>query len=191
MTSSRLGILGGTFNPPHLGHLVCAQEAYVQLGLDRLMVIPARRPPHKEVEEEPGPRHRLELCRRAVLGDERFTVSELEMDRDEPSYTVDTLEELHTKAPESELFLILGADAAAGLPEWHEAERIRELARVAVAERDGTVAEHPGISFEMPRIDVSSTLVRRRVRDGMPVRYLVPDGVADYIEEHRLYRGGR
>ena len=163
----------------------------MQLGLDRLMVIPARRPPHKEVEEEPGPRHRLELCRRAVLGDERFTVSELEMDRDEPSYTVDTLEELHTKAPESELFLILGADAAAGLPEWHEAERIRELARVAVAERDGTVAEHPGISFEMPRIDVSSTLVRRRVRDGMPVRYLVPDGVADYIEEHRLYRGGR
>src|SRR5947199_8020471 len=112
----RLGILGGTFNPPHLGHLICAQEAYLQLQLDRVMLIPARFPPHKPVEDEPGDRHRLELCRRAVAGDERFEVSDLEMVRDGPSYTVDTLEELKYKAPERELFLIVGGDVAACLP---------------------------------------------------------------------------
>ena len=87
----RIGILGGTFNPPHLGHLVCAQEAYRELGLDQVMLIPARIPPHKPVEDEPGAEHRLELCRLAVAGDERFDVSDLELHRDGPSYTVDTL----------------------------------------------------------------------------------------------------
>src|SRR5207302_10223802 len=93
----KVGILGGTFNPPHLGHLVCAQEAYLQLGLDVVMLIPARTPPHKAVDDEPGPEHRLELCRRAVQGDERFTVSSIEIDRPGTSYTVDTLEELHLR----------------------------------------------------------------------------------------------
>src|SRR6059058_2054539 len=112
----RLGILGGTFNPPHLGHLVCAQEAYLQLGLERVLLIPARIPPHKPVDEEPGAEHRLELCRLAVGDDARFEVSDLEIKRDGPSYTVDTLEELQSQAPDSELFLIVGGDVAAGLP---------------------------------------------------------------------------
>ena len=168
--------------------MICAQEAYVQLGLDALLVIPARRPPHKDVEDEPGPEHRLELCRQAVLGDQRFEVSELEMQRKEPSYSVDTLEQLKEWAPQSELFLIVGADAAAGLPEWREPDRIRELATVAVAERDGANPEVGGIGFAMPRVDISSTVIRQRVRDGVPISYLVPDAVADYISEHRLYR---
>jgi nicotinate-nucleotide adenylyltransferase len=160
----------------------------LQLGLDELVVMPARRPPHKEVEDEPGPRHRLELCRQAVLGDERFSVSQLEMQREEPSYTVDTLEELKDRAPQNELFLIVGADAAAGLPEWREPERIRELAQVAVAERDGANPDVAGIGFAMPRVDISSTLVRRRVRERLPISYLVPDAVAQYISDHGLYR---
>src|SRR5438046_5385086 len=104
----RTGILGGTFNPPHLGHLVCAQEAYVQLRLDLVLFIPTRTPPHKVLRDDPGPAHRLELCRLAVLGDDRFSVSDLEVRRDGPSYTVDTLEELRATVPDSEPFLILG-----------------------------------------------------------------------------------
>jgi nicotinate-nucleotide adenylyltransferase len=196
----RIGILGGTFNPPHLGHLVCAQEAYIQLELDRVILIPAREPPHKPVEDEPGPEHRLELCRLAVHGDPRFDVSEIELNREGPSYTVDTLSLLHASAPDTDLSLILGGDIAAGLPDWHEPERVLSLATVAVAKRRGTPRERVERSlarlsggqrtrfFRMPRIGVSSTFIRERVRRGEPIRYLVPDPVAGYIAEKGLYR---
>jgi nicotinate-nucleotide adenylyltransferase len=196
----RIGILGGTFNPPHLGHLLCAQEAYLQLELDAVMLIPARLPPHKPVEEEPGVEHRLELCRLAARGDPRFEVSELEVDRPGPSYTVDTLSELHSKPPDNDLFLIVGADIAAGLPDWHEPERVLSLATLAVAKREGTTRETidaalaplPGGErtrfFRMPSIGISSTLVRERVRGGLPIRYLVPEPVEDYITDRGLYR---
>jgi nicotinate-nucleotide adenylyltransferase len=196
-----MGILGGTFNPPHLGHLVCAQEAYREFELDRVMLIPARIPPHKPVEHEPGAEHRLELCRLAVAGDERFAVSELEVGREGPSYTVDTLQELTAQAPQTEFVLIVGGDIAAGLPQWREPERVLELATLAIAKRRGTArssvdAALHSISggararfFSMPRIGVSSTMVRRRVRAGQPIRYLVPGAVSDYIAEHRLYAG--
>jgi nicotinate-nucleotide adenylyltransferase len=195
----RVGILGGTFNPPHIGHLVCAQEAYRELELDRVLLIPARIPPHKPVEHEPGAHHRLELCRVAVADDDRFEVSELELRRDGPSYTVDTLKELNTEAPNNELFLIVGGDIAAGLPRWREPERVLELATLSVARRRGTARSSIDTAlgqlrggdrarfFQMPRIGVSSTMVRRRVRSGQPIRYLVPDAVAAYIERHRLY----
>jgi nicotinate-nucleotide adenylyltransferase len=198
----RIGILGGTFNPPHLGHLICAQEAYLQLGLDRVTLIPARIPPHKPVEDEPGAEHRLELCRLAVSGDEaRFDVSELEIARSGPSYTVDTLEELHSSAPDHELYLIVGGDIAAGLPSWHRPERVLSLATLAVAKRRGTsrtavddaLRTLPGGErarfFRMPRIGVSSTMVRDRVRAGQPIKYFTPDAVVSYIERHGLYAG--
>jgi nicotinate-nucleotide adenylyltransferase len=196
----RVGILGGTFNPPHLGHLVAAQEAYRELELDQVLLIPAGTPPHKPVEDEPGARHRLELCRLAVGDDDRFSVSDLELQRDGPSYTVDTLQVLSNDASSNDLFLILGGDIAAGLPRWHEPERVLELATVAVAERRGTAREAveealAGLKggerarfFQMPRIEISSTMVRRRVRCGQPIRYFVPDGVKQYIETHGLYR---
>ncbi len=195
----RIGILGGTFNPPHLGHLICAQEAYLQLGLDRVTLIPARIPPHKPVEDEPGPQHRLELCRLAIRGDERFAVSDLEIGRDGPSYTVDTLKELHSSAPDHELFLIVGGDIAAGLPSWHEPERVLSLATLAVAKRRGTSRAavddalrslsggERAAFFRMPRIAISSTMLRERARVGQPIRYYVPDPVVSYIERHRLY----
>jgi nicotinate-nucleotide adenylyltransferase len=196
----RVGILGGTFNPPHIGHLVCAQEAHLQLGLDRVMLIPARMPPHKPVEDEPGAEHRLELCRCAVNGDGRFVVSDLEMARSGPSFTIDTLVELNRKAPDHELFLIVGGDVAAGLPSWREPERVLSLATVAVAKRRGTsrvrveealrqlAGGNRAVFFRMPRIAISSTLVRRRVALGQPIKYIVPDAVADYIARHHLYR---
>ncbi len=196
----RIGILGGTFNPPHLGHLICAQEAYLQLGLDRVTLIPARIPPHKAIEDEPGAEHRLELCRLSIGGDEeRFDVSDVEIVRDGPSYTVDTLEELHSRAPDHELFLIVGADIAAGLPAWRAPERVLSLATLAVAKRRGTSraavddALH-GLRggerarfFRMPRIGISSTMLRDRVQAGQPIKYYVPDAVVSYVERHRLY----
>ncbi len=196
----RIGILGGTFNPPHLGHLVCAQESHRELALDRVLFIPAATPPHKPVEAEPGAEHRLELCRLAIDGDQRFAVSDLELRRAGPSYTVDTLKELSVQSPTNELFLILGGDIAAGLPQWREPERVLELATVAIAQRRGTArgtvqkaldqlkGGDRARFFAMPRIGISSTMVRRRVRAGQPIRYFVPDGVLEYIETHGLYR---
>jgi nicotinate-nucleotide adenylyltransferase len=197
----RVGVLGGTYNPPHLGHLVCAQEAYLQLRLERVILIPARVPPHKPVDDEPGVEHRIEMCQ-VARGEERWLeVSGIEAERPGPSYTVDTLELLHSTTSDTELFLIVGADIALGLPKWKEPERVLSLARVAVAERPGTerraveavLAEIGGGDrarfFDMPEIGISSTMLRDRVRAGVPTRYLMPDPVRDYIDRHNLYRG--
>lgn len=194
-------MLGGTFNPPHLAHLVCAQEAYLQLGLERVLMVPARIPPHKAVPDEPGIEHRLELCRLAIDGDERFEVCDLEVGREGPSYTVDTLEELHSQMPDSQLFLIVGADVAAGFTEWREPERVLSMATLAVAERPGTgradveatLGRLSGGStarfFDMPEIGISSTMLRERIRVAASTRYLTPDAVRDYIDRHNLYGG--
>jgi nicotinate-nucleotide adenylyltransferase len=199
---ARIGVLGGTFNPLHIGHLICAQEAHLQLGLDRVILMPAGRPPHKPLEDDPGAEHRLALCRRAVADDSRFEVSDLELRREGPSYTADTLAALHSRMTDSQLFLIVGGDVAAGLPTWHEPERVLALATLAVAKRRGTSKESIDRAlaaldggertefFRMPRIGISSTEIRHRVQMQEPIKYLVPDAVASYIDEHRLY-GGR
>ena len=195
-----LGILGGTFNPPHVAHLVAAREAREQLGLARVMLMPVAAPPHKPLPEDPGPEVRLELSRLAAAGDEGLEVSDIEVRRGGASYTVATLEELHAKRPEDELTFIAGGDMAASLPEWREPERVLELARFAVAEREGAEREeierltaglrgHERIVFfEMPRLEVSSSEVRARVAAGRPIDELVPAAVAAYIDEHGLYR---
>jgi len=163
--------------------------------------MPARLPPHKPVEYEPGVQHRLELCRLAVECDDRFTVSDLELSRPGPSFTVDTLEQLNSDAPNNELVLIVGGDVAAGLPQWREPERVLALATLAVAKRRGTARASVDLAlqslgggerarfFRMPQIGVSSTIVRGRVRAGQSIRYIVPDPVRDYIERHGLYGG--
>jgi nicotinate-nucleotide adenylyltransferase len=194
-----LGILGGAFNPPHLGHLICAQQALVELRLDRVVFVPVGEPSHRRLEADPGAEARLAMCERAVGVDERFDVSAAEVDRAGPSYTVDTLRELREGAPDAEPFVILGADQASALPEWHEPEEVLRLASVACAERGGDsrgeVTERLAglagaervVFFSMPRIDVSSTMVRELAAAGHPLRYLVPDAVASYIEEQGLY----
>jgi nicotinate-nucleotide adenylyltransferase len=198
---ARVGILGGTFNPPHLGHLVCASEAAAQLRLDRVLLTPVAEPPHKQTSMDPGGAERLELCRLVAAGDERFEVCDLEVVRGGASYTIDTLRELRSNAPDDELTFILGGDVALGLPGWHEPQALLEIATLAVAERTGAargdIAERLGEAFggraaptffDMPRIDISSSQVRRRVAEGRPIRYLVPDAVADRIERRGLYR---
>ena len=197
----RIGILGGSFNPPHLAHLVCASEAAAQLELDRVLLTPVSMAPHKNAAQDPGAEQRLALCRLAIEGDDRLGVCDLEVLRGGPSYTVDTLRELHARTPEDHLTFIVGGDIALGLPSWHEPEAVLGLARLAVAERSGAgrrdvaerLAEHfpdaprPAF-FDMPRMDISSSLIRRRVAGGLPIRYLVPDPVAERIARERLYR---
>jgi nicotinate-nucleotide adenylyltransferase len=196
---ARLGLLGGTFNPPHIGHLVCARQALAQLGLDRVLLVPVREPPHKEAEADPGVEHRVELCRRAVAGDELLEVSRIEADVPGPSFTVDTLSRLHDRSPGDQLTFIVGGDMAFSLPNWREPEAILELAEFGVAEREGVrrsdiLERLSGLRterlrfFDMPRLDVSSSLIRRLVAAGRPIRYLVPIGVEAYIEEADLYR---
>ena len=197
---ARIGLLGGTFNPPHLGHLVCAQDAWAQLGLDRVLLLPVHTPPHKEADADPGLEHRLAMCEAAVGADERLGVSTVEVEVPGRSYTVDTLTRLHDARPEDHLTFIVGGDMARSLPQWREPEAILALAELGVAAREGvgrddilaTLSGLPGATerlrfFDMPRIDISSTLVRHRVAAGEPVRYLVPDAVADYIASEGLY----
>jgi nicotinate-nucleotide adenylyltransferase len=195
----KVGLLGGTFNPPHIGHLVCAQEALAQLELDRVLLVPVNEPPHKGVEGDPGVEHRVELCRRAVASEERIEVSRVEADVPGPSYTVDTLRRLHERSPGDDLTFIVGGDMALSLPTWREPEAVLELAELGVAEREGVrradIAERLcglGVDrvrfFDMPRLDISSSLIRRLVAAGRPIRYLVPDAVADYISQAGLYR---
>ena len=194
----RIGILGGAFNPPHLGHLCLAQEAHARLGLDRVLLVPFGEPPHRVLDPEPGARERLRMAELAVAGDERLGVSAVEVERRGPSYMADTLTLLSEIEPATDLTLILGADQALKLREWHEPELVLERARLAVADRDGigagdVLSALDGLGgdriagFPLPRIEVSSTLVRERVAAGLPIRYLVPDAVADHIEDAGLY----
>jgi len=196
-----LGLLGSAFNPPHLGHVVLAQEAAAQLGLERVLLVPTGRAPHKRIPDDPGAEARVEMAAAATDGDgllevERFEVEEAGRS-DEPSYAYRTLEALAGDG--MELVWIMGADAAAGLERWRNPERILELARLAIAERRGVeraeveaVLKRLGGArratfVEMPEIGVSSTLVRQRVAAGKPIRYLVPEGVAELIARRGLY----
>jgi nicotinate-nucleotide adenylyltransferase len=197
---AQVGLLGGTFNPPHIGHLVCAQEALVQLGLDRVLLVPVGIAPHKRVEADPGVAHRVAMCEAAVAGDERLGVSLADAERDGPSYTIDLLRAL---AGADALTFIVGGDMAYSLPAWRDPEGVLALARLAVAEREGVrradiserLAAIAGASgrvcfFDMPRLDISSSLIRRRAAAGQPLRYLTPDAVVAYIEREGLYRRG-
>jgi nicotinate-nucleotide adenylyltransferase len=199
--TGRVGLLGGTFNPPHVGHLACASQALGQLGLDRVLLVPVHEPPHKGIEIDPGVAHRVELCRLAVAGDEELDVSLADADVPGPSYTVDTLRRLHERSPGDQLTFIVGGDMALSLPTWREPEAILELAEIAVAEREGIrridiIDRLTGLPadrihfFDMPRLDVSSSLIRRYVATGRPIRHLVPEAVERYIADAGLYRAG-
>jgi len=195
----RIGILGGAFNPPHIGHLVCAQEALLQLELDKVVFMPVGEAPHRELVGDPGMEARLELVELAIADDSRFEASRLEVERSGPSYTADTLRTLREQSADDELFLILGGDQAAALASWHEPEEVLALAQLAVVERTNWSRNAIGIKIgrmkgaeriryiDMPIIQVSSSAIRRRVAAGLPIRYLVPDSVATYIAEHGLY----
>ncbi len=198
--SAAIGVLGSAFNPPHLGHLALAQEAQWQLGLDEVVLVPTGHAPHKRIADDPGREARMEMTRLAAAGDSRFSVSALEVEREGPSYTYETLEALAEKSPDRKLVFVMGADAAVGLESWREPERVVELASLAVARREGVSdaevattlrslgCERGATMLEMPQFGVSSSAVRERARQGRPLRYLVPDAVANFVEEGGIYR---
>jgi nicotinate-nucleotide adenylyltransferase len=194
-----VGVLGGTFDPIHHGHLVIAEEAREALGLERVLLVPAATPPHKPGQPVTDAAHRLEMARLAIAGNPAFSVSGLEVERGGASYTVETLEALRAAGIEEPWF-ILSAEALAGLPTWREPERVLALARLAVVPRGGfepldrgwVAARFPGreerVRFlDGPLLPISGSVVRRRAAAGRSVRYLVPDAVAAYIAEHALY----
>jgi nicotinate-nucleotide adenylyltransferase len=186
----RLGVYGGAFDPPHLGHLVAASDACDVLELDRLLWIPSAVHPLKAVRTAAAVR--LEMVRAAVAGDPRFGADDLELRRTGPSYTVDTLRELRAREPGAELVFLTGADNLADLPRWREPDEIARLATLAVVSRAGETvppdAPYPAVAVPVTRVDVSSTEVRRRVAAGQSIRYLVPEAVRAVIERERLYR---
>ena len=193
--------MGGTFDPIHVGHLAVAEEAREALGLERVLFVPAGQPPHKLPGSVSAVRDRVAMVELAIAGNQAFELSTVEVDRDGPSFTVDTVEALSTADPGATLHLILSAETFAELPTWHEPERLFEAARMAVVPREGYPAPDPawlGRAFpgredrvdylEGPRLGLSSTALRARVAAGRSIRYLVPSAVEAYIVEHQLYR---
>lgn len=190
----RLGIFGGTFDPPHVGHLVAAVNVRHALALDRVLLVVANDPWQKSATREMSTAaDRLALVEAAVRDVDGLEASALEIERGGTSYTADTLRDLHELRAERSLFLVLGSDAAAGLPTWERAEEVRALATVVVVARPGTGDGRPPEGWqwervEVPRLEVSSTDLRARVRDGRPLDYLLTPAVINSIRTRRLYR---
>ena len=183
---TRIGVFGGTFYPVHVGHLAIANAALEELGLDRVYFVPARRSPLKEHGPIATAEDRLAMLSAAIADEPRFRVSRAELEREGPSFTVDTLEALRG---EGELFLIVGSDAYADFERWREPQRIRELATVVLAARPGVPNAPAGVRMlDSPLMDISSRELRARAARGKSLRYLVMEPTLRYIEEHRLYR---
>lgn len=199
LPQARLALLGGSFNPPHLGHLLVAQEAYHCLGVDRVVFIPAAQNPLKPETNFATAAQRLELTRLAVTGDARFAVDDEEVDLGGLSYTVDTLRRYKSSGV-AQLYFLVGADAVPELPRWREIEAYRELCTLVIYNRPGSADLGHGLPANLealnlrwqflpvPQVDLSSTEVRRRIAAGDPYLYMVPASVAAYIREHNLGR---
>ena len=198
-----IGVFGGTFDPIHNAHLAVAQAAAEACGLERVLFIPAGRPPHKEDVVISPAVDRVAMIELAIAGDDRFALDHLEVERDGPSYTVDTLEALRARG-DADLSLIVSAEAFRQVPTWREPHRIIELARLIVAPRDGYADADPAFLadafpasigrvtvLDWPRLRLSATELREHAAIGSSVRYLVPDAVAAYIGDHGLYRNPR
>jgi nicotinate-nucleotide adenylyltransferase len=196
----RLGILGGTFDPPHIAHLVMADQARSQLNLPCVYLVPSGQPPHKLDRPVTPIEHRLAMTQLAIAGDPGLALSRVDVDRPGPHYTADTLALLHAAHPDDELYLLIGSDSLHDLTAWHDPERVIGQARLAAMRRpdanlDISKLESalPGISariewLDAPWLDISSSDIQRRVRVGLSIRHLVPAAVEQYIVEHRLYR---
>ncbi len=196
----RVGIYGGTFDPIHIGHLAIAEEARAALQLHRVLVIPAARQPLKSQAQGAAPQHRLAMARLACADNPAFRVDELELRRPPPSYSVDTVQTLHEQLGQAtQLWFILGVDAARDLPRWHRAAELVALARLCIVGRPGYTLHRPALEAALPtlagryrlidgpQLAISSSALRHRLALGQPVRYQVPEPVRNYIEAHKLY----
>jgi nicotinate-nucleotide adenylyltransferase len=191
----RIGVMGGTFDPIHHGHLVAASEVQTVFDLDEVIFVPTGQPWQKDDRQVSPAEHRYLMTVIATASNPRFTVSRVDVDRPGETYTVDTLRELHAARPEAELYFITGADALAQILSWKDNDELWSLAHFVGVTRPGHQLSEPGVPgervslLEVPAMSISSTDCRRRVGDDQPVWYLVPDGVVQYIAKHRLYRG--
>lgn len=200
MSDHRIGIFGGTFDPVHLGHLVVAADLAHALRLDRLVFMPAGRPPHKDANLVGDDDHRLDMLRLALADNPSFEISTVDLERDGPSYTADLLDLLAEREPDATLVFLMGEDSLRDLPTWHDPERILRRAEIGVALRPGVGVDLAELHQRLPAtrdrvtvvptplIGISSTDIRRRVAAGEPVRYQVPDAVLAYILRNGLYR---
>ncbi len=190
----KLGIFGGTFNPIHYGHLINGEVIRSDFGLDRILLVPSRHPVHKELDGWVSAEDRYHMTRLAVKGAPEYDVSRIEIDRIEPSYTITTVRALRSIYPDSELFLIIGEDSLVEMDAWREPEGLRDLTRIIVMRRPGGVAFESNRTVgsmplwaDNPLIDISSTMIRERIRAGKSVRFFLPGLVTDYIMEKGLY----
>ncbi|NVY96902.1 nicotinate-nucleotide adenylyltransferase [Lactobacillus sp. DCY120] len=188
-STHRIGILGGTFNPPHIGHLMMADQVYQQLGLEKIIFIPDAQPPHIDRKETLAVQDRVEMVQRAILDHPQFELGLMEVQRGGISYTCDTLQQLHQAHPENQYYLIIGGDMVNYLPKWHQIEKIVQLAQLVGVCRKGYEkrSTYPLIWVNMPTSDVSSTWIRQTVQTGGSIRYFVPEAVRQYIQEKGLY----
>lgn len=196
---TRIGILGGTFDPIHLGHLVIASFAADELSLDRVLFMPAQTPPHKRDRTITDAEHRVHMVQQAIGPDARFAFSDLDLTSDVPSYTSHLLARLTEKHRQAQLYFIIGADSLVGFPTWYEPTRILDVATLAVARRPGYVLDdcvldamprmrERSVLFDAPLIDISSSSIRQRIAERKRISWLVPFGVERYIRTHDLYR---
>jgi nicotinate-nucleotide adenylyltransferase len=190
-----VGVFGGTFDPPHIGHLIIAQHVLQEIGLDRIVFVPGATPPHKQDREISPATDRLAMLRAAIIGNPGFEVSEAEIERGGVSFTVDTLLHMHAARPDDGLYFLLGMDNLPEFAAWKDPDRIVDLARLVVMTRPGFSPELPSfvasknpLLCKVPGIGVSSSMVREMVAGGRSIRYLVPDAVARHIAGRRLYR---
>lgn len=185
----QVGIMGGTFNPPHIGHLMMADQAANQLGLDYVVFMPDANPPHVDHKETIPAIQRVEMVKRAIVDNPLFKLSLAEIDRGGISYTYDTIVTLKQQHPEIDYYLIIGGDMVDYLPTWHRIDDLVQLVQIVGVERPGYSKQtpYPVLWVDAPTIALSSTQVRQKVQQGCSIRYLVPEAVADYIEEEGLY----
>ena len=193
MRLSKIGLWGGTFDPPHIAHLILAQVALEKLKLDQIWFVPSYVPPHKRLNQITPARHRLKMLKLALAHNPNFEVCEVEIRRRGISYTADTLKELSLQKPKKRLYLILGSDSLELLPDWKEPKEIFKLARVVVVNRPGHIPRLPSsqlkrvITQKTPLLEISSSEIRERVKSGKDISYWVPPRVKQYIENKRLY----
>jgi len=188
----KIGLLGGTFDPIHTGHLVLAQECWSKFSLDKVIFIPAYQSPLKKEGDSASPEDRVEMVRLAIEGDKRFELSTYEVDKGDTSYTIDTIEHYKEKLPEGEIYFLTGSDSMEELSSWKEPDRVLSLTTFVIASRpgwsmDGPYADRVKLVI-IPRMDVSSTMIRDRVSRSEPIDYLVPGLVANYIKEKGIYK---
>lgn len=185
----RVGILGGTFNPPHLGHLIMAEQAGKQLGLDKVYFMPDAEPPHFDQKPFIPGKHRAEMVRRSIQGNPMFELEDCELQRGGKSYTFDTMMELTKNNPNTDYYFIIGGDMVEYLPKWHRIDELLTIVNFVGVARPGypKVSSYPVIWVDSPEVAISSTQVRKMVKNRQSIRYLVPEEVEQYIVEEDLY----